>query len=90
MTNNDHIRLLEYWRNTLADGSRVEIPVEKAIHQYNTVIDYVKGYVATEQAVALINSVERKLNETKGRLTKDDPDWEDLEETSILNHYFTA
>lgn len=84
MANKDHLRLLEYWRNTLADGSRVEIPVDKAIHQYNVTIDYAKGYVAQEQAVVLIDAAEQKQNEIKGRLSKDDPDWEALEETSIL------
>lgn len=84
MANKDHIHLLEYWRNTLADGSRVEIPVDKAIHQYNAAIDYATGYVATEQAVVLIDTVERKLNETKGRLRNDDPDWEQLKETSVF------
>ncbi|HEY0272861.1 MAG TPA: hypothetical protein VGC22_06720, partial [Chitinophaga sp.] len=84
MANKDHVQLLAYWRNTLADGSRVEIPVDKAIHQYNAAIDYTNGYIPTEHAIALIDAVEIRQNEIKGRLSKKDPDWEALEEINIL------
>ncbi len=84
MAIHEQIHLLEYWRNTLADGSRVAIPVDKSIHQYNVAIDYTKGYIAAAQATALLDAAEHQQNEIKGRLNKDAPDWEKLEETNVL------
>lgn len=84
MAHKDQIQLLEYWRNTLADGSRVEIKVDKTIHLHNLPIDYAKGYVPSASATTLLDAVEKKQNEAKGRSNQNDPDWEKLEETSIL------
>ncbi len=84
MAYRDHIHLLEYWRNTLADASRVEIQVGKVIHLYEAVVDYVNGQVLEEQAIKLIEEVEQRLNETKGRRNGEDTNWEYLEETAVL------
>ncbi|QJB40408.1 hypothetical protein HF324_22200 [Chitinophaga oryzae] len=84
MANNEHIQLLAYWRSSLADASRVEIPVEKSPHQYKAVVDFVKGSVSAEQAAVLIDKAEEQLNDIKGRKSKDDPEWEYLDETNIL------
>ncbi len=84
MANNEHIQLLAYWRSSLADASRVEIPVEKCPHQYKAVVDFIKGSVSAEHATTLIDKAEEQLNDIKGRKNKEDPEWEHLDETNIL------
>ncbi|MBC9910341.1 DEAD/DEAH box helicase [Chitinophaga varians] len=84
MANNEHIQLLAYWRSSLADASRVEIPVGKSIHLHKAVVDFIKGHVSTEHAAVLIDKAEAQLNDLKGRKDKEDPEWEYLDETNIL------
>lgn len=86
----DSLRFLQYWRNALADGSRVEIPVDKAIHLYQANVDYNNGLLLKEQANFLIDAVEKKLNQAKNRLSKDKPDWEVLKEAAILISPFSV
>jgi hypothetical protein len=65
MAHKDQIQLLAYWRNTLADGSRVEIKVDKTIHLHNLPIDYAKGHVPSAAATALLDAVEKKQKRSK-------------------------
>jgi len=78
------INILKYWRNTLADAARVEIDVSKAINLLEADIDYTEGKVNAEQTRELIAKAEKKHNESKGRLNKKDPDWEFLDEVTVL------
>src|SRR5690606_4612167 len=76
--------ILKYWRNTLADAARVEIDVPKAINLLEADIDCTQGKVNAEQAQGLIAQAEKKYNESKGRLDKQDPDWEFFDEVAVL------
>lgn len=84
MNNKEHLHLLQYWRNTLADASRVEIEVDKTIFEANATIDYQSGKVLPEQATTLITVLEKQLNEGKGRFDPKDREWENLWETQVL------
>lgn len=83
MHNKEYLNLLEYWRNTLADAARVEIQVDKTLHVSKAVIDYQIGLVEKEQAIALIKTEEKRLNESRS-LDKGDKEWKYLEEVPVL------
>src|SRR5690606_12446631 len=84
MEKKELFNILKYWRNTLADAARVEIDVPKAINLLEADIDYTEGKVNAEQTRELIAKAEKKHNESKGRLNKKDPDWEFLDEVTVL------
>lgn len=84
MSHNNDKNLLKYWRNTLADAARVEIQVDKLIHQYNASVDYTKGTINEKQAISLIEAEEKRANEKKGRTDFNDDDWEHINDVSIL------
>lgn len=84
MKNKEHLHLLQYWRNTLADASRVEIEVDKTIFEANATINYQSGKILSEQAITLITALEKQLNEGKGRLDTKDKEWEYLKEAQVL------
>jgi hypothetical protein len=78
------LSILKYWRNTLADSARLVIEVEKTLHQRQAELDLNKGFVDPVHALALIEAAEKRANGNKGRLKRDDPDWEVLDEVSVL------
>ncbi len=84
MTNISHLNILRYWRNTLADSARVVIEVDKTLHQRQAKLDLNKGLVDPMQALALVEATEKRANENKGRLKRDDPGWEVMEEVPVL------
>ncbi|PUZ26596.1 AAA domain-containing protein [Chitinophaga costaii] len=84
MLQSDDKNLLKYWRNTLADASRVEIIVDKFIHQYQVPVDYTRGTMNEKNASQLLDAEEKRSNEKKGRSDPKDPDWEHIYTASIL------
>lgn len=84
MNRKEDLHLLQYWRNTLADASRVEIQLDKTIFKANAEIDYQKGKIPVEQALALIAAAEKQLNEAKGFLNEKEEGWEYLQEIQIM------
>lgn len=84
MPNIADLNMLKYWRATLADSARVVIEVDKTLHQREAKINLNAGIVDIEQALALITAAEKRTNESKGRITKDNPGWETLDEVSVL------
>lgn len=88
MVTNIYTSLLKYWRNTLADAARIAIDVEKSIYQADIIIDYDQGLVDQDRAFRLIEDVEKKFNEGKGRKDPKDPDWEFLAQIPVLISLF--
>ncbi|MCW3463454.1 AAA domain-containing protein [Chitinophaga nivalis] len=84
MKHQEHLPFLKYWRNTLADAARVEINVNKTIHLSDIDIDWQQGAIPPASAHALIEQVERQLNESKGRTDEAEEEWEYLEEVQVL------
>lgn len=88
MKNALHHKLLEYWRNTLADAARIEIPVNKSVHEEKAVIDPVQGIVDLQQANNLIDIIEIRQNAIKGIEDKENPDWQPVDQVSVLITFF--
>src|SRR4051812_34056422 len=84
MTNISHLNILRYWRNTLADSARVVIEVDKTLHNRQAKVDMGKGLVDPVQALALVEAAEKRTNENKGRLKREDTSWEVMEDVSVL------
>ncbi|PWV49576.1 AAA domain-containing protein [Chitinophaga sp. S165] len=84
MLHSEDKNLLKYWRNTLADASRVEIQVDKLIHQYQVSMDYARGTIDEKHVLLLIEAEEKRVNEMKGRSDRKDQDWEQINDVSIL------
>ncbi|MBV7529832.1 AAA domain-containing protein [Chitinophaga sp. sic0106] len=84
MTIKENYQLLRYWRNTLADASRAVVEVSKVKHQYDAQINFETGQVNKQQAATLLDQIEEKKNHAVGRKNVNDPDWEILEEASIM------
>lgn len=75
---------LRYWRNTLADAARVEIPVGSLTSVRDPRIDFQAGRIDQKQADILIDLVENQLNEKKGVKNKSELGWEGVEEVQVL------
>ncbi|HEX8019072.1 hypothetical protein [Mucilaginibacter sp.] len=90
MSNNARLNILRYWRNTLADSARVVIEVDKTLHQRQAKLDLNKGLVDPVQASALVHATEKRSNENKGRLKREDPGWEVMNEVPMLIAPFRA
>lgn len=84
MKDAEHLNPVRYWRNTLADAARVDIPVDKVLSIRNAIVQLHGGSVAKQQAVEFIETKEQQLNEKKGLRTKTDPGWEILDEVPVL------
>ena len=84
MLHSDDKNLLKYWRNTLADAARVEIQVDKLIHQYQVAVDYERGTIDEKHVALLIEAEEKRVNEMKGRTDRKDQEWEHISNVSVL------
>ena len=84
MKKGELLNQLRYWRNTLADAARVEIPVEKVLSIRDVIINWKQGKVSQKQAAELIETIENKLNEKKGLTHRNEPGWEEIDEIEVL------
>lgn len=84
MQNKVQLNMLRYWRNTLADAARVEIPVGKTLNVKKVEIDFHAGTVEKEKAFHLIKEVEKRFNNHKGIKNRDNEKWQEITETRIL------
>ncbi len=67
---------ISYWRNSLADGERMERDLVKLEHYTLASLDLSEGYLPVGETVRLIDKRELKINENKGITDRDDPEWE--------------
>ena len=67
---------ISYWRNSLADGERMERNLVKLEHYTLERLDLSEGYLPVGETVRLIDKRERKINENKGITDREDPEWE--------------
>lgn len=81
---------LKYWRNTLADAARIEIPIEKTIYLKEVIIDFNAGRINEGQANNLINDHERRINNLKGIDDINHDDWESTDQVPILLSLFSV
>lgn len=84
MKNKQYQNQLRYWRNTLADAARVEIPVGSLTSIRDLCIDFRAGQIDQVQADGLIDLIEKQLNEKKGLKHKSEMGWEVAEEVQVL------
>lgn len=77
-------RILDYWRNSLADAARVEIKLDKVTHLKKGKVDYEKGRLDLMQSVRLIDDEERKVNKAEGIEESTHKDWKKINQVQVL------
>ncbi|WP_456459197.1 AAA domain-containing protein [Reichenbachiella sp.] len=75
---------IKYWRNSLADGERMEQNLQKLEHFKLEQLDMGEGILPPKQVNDLIDKYEFKLNREKGIENKDDEDWIEINQVSII------
>lgn len=75
---------IKYWRNSLADGERMEQNLQKLEHFKLEELDFDQGFLPSEQVNTLIDKHELKINREKGVDDKNDEDWIEINEISII------
>ncbi|RYF64397.1 MAG: hypothetical protein EOO39_26750 [Cytophagaceae bacterium] len=66
MKNSQQLDQLRYWRNSLADAARNEIPVNKMLAVKEASIDFAAGKLAAIQAIQLLDTIENSVTRKKG------------------------
>lgn len=84
MRNKEYQNQLRYWRNTLADAARVEIPVDSLTSIRDPRIDFQVGQIDQKQADGLIDLVEKQLNDKKGLKNKSELGWKAVGDVQVL------
>ncbi|GAA5036678.1 DNA helicase [Marivirga lumbricoides] len=75
---------IKYWRNSLADGERMEQNLQKLDHFKIEWVDLEKGTLPSAEVNLLIDNYELKVNREKGIENRDDDDWIEIGEISII------
>ncbi len=75
---------IKYWRNSLADGERMEQNLQKLDHFKTEWFDLEKGTLPSAEVNLLIDKYEFKVNREKGIENRDDDDWIEIGEVSII------
>jgi len=81
---------LKYWRNTLADAARIEIPIEKTVHLKDVIVDFNTGRIDQQQANNLMNDHEKRINSLRGIDDREHDDWESTDQVPILLALFSV
>ena len=75
---------INYWRNSLADGERMEQNLRKLEHFKLEQLDLASGTLPSQQVNVLIDKYEFKINREKGIENKEDEDWIEVSEIPII------
>ena len=75
---------IHYWRNSLADGDRMERNLVKLEHYTLGSLDVSEGYLPVAETARLIDRYEKKVNEKKGITDREDPEWEVVYQVELV------
>jgi len=75
---------IKYWRNSLADGERMERKLSKMSYYQLETLDLVQGYLPADRTNKLIDEYEQKVNRQRGLDDPKDEDWVKLNETPFV------
>jgi len=81
---------IKYWRNSLADGERMEQNLKKLDHFKLEQLDLREGMLPSKQVSILIDKYEFKVNREKGIDDKNDKEWIEINEIPIIISPFTV
>lgn len=74
---------IKYWRNSLADGERMEREPQRMEHLRFEQLDVSTGSIPPEHSNTLIDKYERKVNKRKGITKSTDEEWIKLYEAPV-------
>lgn len=75
---------IRYWRNSLADGERMERDVQKLEHYQLESLDLSKGRLPVDKTVKLVDGYEKKVNRQRGAESPEDEDWLDINQIPLV------
>lgn len=75
---------IKYWRNSLADGERMERDTSRLEHICFDELSLLEGRLPAEDSNYLIDKYELKLNKRQGVTDKKDEDWKSLNQIDII------
>lgn len=80
---------IKYWRNSLADGERMEQNLQKVDHFKMEQWDIQSGHLPSPEVNQLIDKYEIKVNREKGIEDRNDEEWIEINEIPIIIAPFT-
>ncbi|MBS1489082.1 MAG: AAA family ATPase [Bacteroidetes bacterium] len=78
------INALKYWKNTLADSARAEINFDKSVYLKKCDVDFEGGKIDVRNALELIGNEESRVNKIQGIESKDNANWQTIDEVQVL------
>ncbi|GAB5526268.1 MAG: DEAD/DEAH box helicase [Roseivirga sp.] len=75
---------IKYWRNSLADGERMERDPSRLQHLHYEKLDLQTGQLPPEDGNDFISSYELKVNKRNGITDKKDEDWKHLHQLEVI------
>ncbi|MCE7990948.1 MAG: AAA family ATPase [Roseivirga sp.] len=75
---------IRYWRNSLADGERMERDPSRLQHLHYEALDLQRGRLPAEDGNGLIDSYELRVNKRNGVTDKKDEDWKHLHQLEVI------
>ena len=75
---------IKYWRNSLADGERMEKDISKMEHFQLDELDLSQGQLPANEIIALIDKYEEKINRNKGIEDSESEEWVEINQVDLV------